>query len=188
VFHKDIDGYIAEVTTNADPDVPGFEVTRPVNGDEASVFGIELNWQQSLDQLPGAWSGLLFGVGATYLDTEFTLPQRPGETFTLPRASENIYSAYLGYEQAGLSARLSLANRSEYLDSIGDSPDYDIYVAENTQLDLSLSYDFSKRWSVYFEASNLLDEPLELYQGNAARTLQLEEYGRSYALGLRVNL
>ena len=188
VFHKNIDGYIAEVTTNADPDFPGFEVTRPVNGDEATVFGVELNWQQSLDQLPGAWSGLLFGVGATYLDTEFSLPQRPGETFTLPRASENIYSAYLGYEQGGLSARLSLANRSEYLDSIGDSPDYDIYVAENTQLDLSLSYDFSRNWSVYFEASNLLDEPLELYQGNASRTLQLEEYGRSYALGLRVNL
>ena len=141
-----------------------------------------------IDQLPGAWGGLLFGVGATWLDTEFSLPQRPGETFTLPRASENIYSAYLGYEQGGLSARLSLANRSEYLDEIGDSPDYDIYVAENTQLDLSLSYDFSRNWSVYFEASNLLDEPLELYQGNASRTLQLEEYGRSYALGLRVNL
>ncbi len=132
-------------------------------------------------------SGLLVGVGATYLDTEFTLPQRPGETFTLPRASEEVYSAYVGYERGGLSTRLSLANRGEYLDSIGDSPDYDIYVAENTQLDFSLSYDFGRSWSMYVEASNLLDEPLELYQGSPDRTLQLEEYGRSYALGLKFN-
>mgnify|MGYP006166308591 CR=1 FL=1 len=60
--------------------------------------------------------------------------------------------------------------------------------ANNGEEALSLSYDVSQTWSVYFEASNLLDEPLELYQGNASRTLQLEEYGRSYALGLRVNL
>lgn len=187
VFHKDVDGYIAETTTTADPEFPGFEVTRPVNGDDASVFGIELNWQQQLDFLPGAMSGLLVGLGATYLDTEFTLPQRPGETFTLPRASEDVYSAYVGYERGGLSTRLSLANRGEYLDSIGDSPDYDIYVAENTQLDFSLSYEFGPSWSMYVEASNLLDEPLELYQGSPDRTLQLEEYGRSYALGLKFN-
>ncbi len=42
--------------------------------------------------------------------------------------------------------------------------------------------------SVYFEAQNLLDKPLELYQGTRSRTLQMEEYGRTYALGLKVAL
>jgi TonB-dependent receptor len=187
VFHKDVDGYIAETTTDSDPDFPGFDVTRPVNGDEATVLGIELNWQQQLDFLPGAASGMLVGLAATYLDTEFTLPQRPGETFTLPRASENVYSAYVGYEWGGLSTRLSLANRGEYLDSIGDDPNFDLYVAENTQLDFTLSYEFAPNWGMYLEASNLLDEALELYQGTSDRTLQLEEYGRSYAVGVRFN-
>ena len=41
---------------------------------------------------------------------------------------------------------------------------------------------------MYFEASNLLDEPLELYQGSRNRTLQREEYGRSYAVGMKVAL
>ena len=41
---------------------------------------------------------------------------------------------------------------------------------------------------MYFEASNLLDEPLELYQGNRSNTLQNELYGRTYAVGVKINL
>lgn len=188
LFHKDIEGYIAEVTTDNDVDFPDFEVTRPVNGDDAKVFGLELNWQAQLEQLPGAWSGLLFGASATLLESSFSLQQRPGEHFTLPRASEEIYSAFIGYEHGPLSTRLAAVRRGEYLDEIGDDTNFDIYVADNTQLDFSLDYAFGKRWSMYFEASNLLDEPLELYQGSPANTLQNEQYGRTYAVGVKINL
>ena len=78
--------------------------------------------------------------------------------------------------------------RNDYLDAIGDSADFDIYVAPNTQLDFSLDYKINKRRGVYFEASNLLDEPLELYQGNRSNTLQNELYGRTYAVGVKINL
>ncbi|MNN40492.1 TonB dependent receptor [compost metagenome] len=99
-----------------------------------------------------------------------------------------MYSAHVGYEWAGFSTRLAGVYRSEYLDTIGKSSAYDIYVAPHTQLDFSLDYKVSKNMSVYFEASNLLDEPLELYQGVRSRTLQNEEYGRTYAVGLKVAL
>lgn len=188
LFHKDIEGYIAQTRTDADPQFPGFEVTRPVNGDDAKVFGLEVNWQTQLQQLPGAWSGLLLGANATVLDTTFSLPQRPDEHFTLPRASEEIYSAFIGYEKHGLSTRLAAVRRGEYLDEIGDDGNFDLYVAANTQLDFSMDYAFGERWSIYFEASNLLDEPLELYQGSPANTLQNEQYGRTYAVGVKVNL
>lgn len=187
LFHKSIDGYIAETTSNNDAEFPGFEVTRPVNGDDAQVTGIELNWQQQLFGLPGAFNGLLVGASATLLDTEFSLPQRPGETFSLPRASEEIYSAFVGYERGSLSSRLAVVQRGEYLDSIGDDANFDIYVAQNTQMDLQLGYAFNDAWTIYFEAANLIDEPLELYQGTEANTLQQELYGRTYALGLKVN-
>ena len=78
--------------------------------------------------------------------------------------------------------------RSEYLDSLGAGRAYDIFVAPNTQLDFSLDYKITSNVSVYFEAQNLLDKPLELYQGVRSRTLQNEEYGRTYALGLKVAL
>ena len=130
------------------------------------------------------------GASGTWLDTDFDpgLANRAGEDFTLPRASKNVYSAHIGYEKYGLSTRVAAVHRSEYLDTLGAGRAFDIYVAPNTQLDFSLDYRFTPRVSMYFEAQNLLDKPLELYQGTRSRTLQMEEYGRTYALGLKVAL
>ena len=190
VFNKSIDGYIVETVTDNHPDFPGFEVTTAINGDKATVFGAELNWQQQLAMLPGAWSGLLVGASATWLDTEFDagIADRQGEDFMLPRASRQVLSGHVGYEYGVVSTRLAAVHRSEYLDSIGDSRQYDIYVAPHTQLDFSLDVKLSSNVNLYLEASNLLDEPLELYQGKRSRTLQLEEYGRSFAVGVKVAL
>ncbi|RAX27202.1 hypothetical protein, partial [Enterococcus sp. HPCN18] len=71
------------------------------------------------------------------------IKDRPGEDFTLPRASKHVYSAHIGYEKYGLSTRLAAVYRSEYLDSIGKGRAFDIYVAPNTQLDFSLDYKFT---------------------------------------------
>jgi len=190
LFHKSIDGYIVNTVSDSDPEYPGFEVTRVINGDTAKVYGAEFNWQQQLSFLPAGWDGLLVGASGTWLDTDFDpgLDGRADEDFTLPRASKHVYSAHLGYEKEGFSTRLAAVYRSEYLDTLGDSGAYDIFVAPNTQLDFSLDYKITDNVSVYFEAQNLLDKPLELYQGVRSRTLQNEEYGRTYALGLKVAL
>jgi len=189
VFHKSIDGYIVE-SVGTDPGYPGFEVTTSINGDKAKVRGLEFNYQQQLDFLPPGLDGLLVGASGTWLDTDFDpgIAGREADEFSLPRASDTIYSAHLGYEKHGLSTRLAVVHRSEYLDTLGEGRAFDIYVAPHTQLDFSLDYRLNKRFSVYLEAQNLLDEPLELYQGNRSRTLQLEEYGRTYAIGLKVAL
>lgn len=190
LFHKSIDGYIVNTVSDSDPEYPGFDVTRVINGDKAKVYGAEFNWQQQLSFLPAGWDGLLVGASGTWLETDFDpgLDGRADEDFTLPRASKHVYSAHLGYEKAGFSTRIAAVYRSEYLDTLGDSRAYDIFVAPNTQLDFSLHYKITSNVSVYFEAQNLLDKPLELYQGVRSRTLQNEEYGRTYALGLKVAL
>lgn len=181
IFHKAIDGYIVETWTDDDPRFPGFDVTQPINGEDAKVTGIEFNWQQKFD------NGLLLGLSGTWLDTEFTAgtEDRAGETFALPLSSETLWAGFVGWENERVSMRLAAVYRSEYLDEIGDSADYDLYVAENTQLDFSLDWNVASDWSVYFEAANLLDEPLELYQGTPSNTLQYETYGRTYVLGTK---
>lgn len=190
LFHKSIDGYIVNTLSKADPAYPGLEVTRVINGNKATVNGAEFNWQQQLAFLPAGWDGLLVGASGTWLDTDFDpgLAGRERDDFMLPRASKHVYSAHVGYEKAGFSTRVAAVYRSEYLDTLGGSAAYDIYVAPNTQLDFSLDYKLSANVSVYLEAQNLLDKPLELYQGSRSRTLQMEEYGRTYALGLKVAL
>nr|WP_283161384.1 TonB-dependent receptor [Xanthomonas nasturtii] len=190
VLHKSIDDYIVQTINTNDAEFPGLQVTRSINGDTAKVRGAEFNWQQTLDFLPEGWNGLLLGASATLLDSDFNpgLDNRAGDDFTLPRSSKRIYSGHLGYEKYGFSARVAAVYRSEYLDTIGQSRAYDIYVAPHTQLDVSTNYQFNSHVSLYLEAQNLLDEPLELYQGIPSRTLQHEEYGRTYALGLKVAL
>lgn len=190
LFHKAIDGYIVNTVSTTDPAYPDFKVTRVINGNKATVKGAEFNWQQQLAFLPAGWDGLLVGASGTWLDTDFDpgVAGRERDDFMLPRASKHVYTAHIGYEKAGFSTRVAAVYRSEYLDTLGDSAAYDIYVAPNTQLDFSLDYKITANVSVYLEAQNLLDKPLELYQGTRSRTLQMEEYGRTYALGLKVAL
>jgi len=190
LFHKSIDGYIVETVRQNDPAFDGYDVSQAINGDKAKVRGAEFNYQQQLAFLPPGLDGLLVGASGTWLDTGFDpgLADRAGDDFMLPRASKHVYSAHVGYEKYGLSTRLAAVYRSEYLDSIGVGRAFDVFVAPHTQLDFSLDYSFTPRVSIYFEAQNLLDKPLELYQGTRSRTLQLEEYGRTYAVGLKVAL
>ncbi len=190
LFGKRIDGYIVETVSDDDPAYAGYDVTRSINGRQAKVYGAEFNWQQQFAFLPEGWNGLLAGASGTWLHSTFDpgLADRSGEDFTLPRASRQVYSGFVGYERNGFSTRLSAVYRSAYVDELGSSRDYDIYVAPNTQLDFSLDYQITDTVQLYFDASNLLDQPLERYQGTRARTQQYEEYGRTYAVGLRVKL
>ncbi|MFT4247474.1 MAG: TonB-dependent receptor [Pseudomonas sp.] len=190
LFGKSIDGYIVDTVVDNDAQYAGYDVSMAINGKSARVYGAEFNWQQQLDFLPEGWNGLLAGVSGTWLHTEFDpgLSGREGEDFTLPRASKNVYTAFLGYERNGFSTRVSAVYRSEYLDELGTSRDYDIFVAPNTQLDFSLDYQLTDNVQIYFDASNLLDKPLERYQGTRSHTQQYEEYGRSFAAGVRVKL
>lgn len=184
LFYKDIDDYIADFTAPGTGQFAGFEMTRPVNATDASVFGFEANAQHSLDFIAPALTGFLVGANLTLLDTDFEIAERPGESFDLPQAADEAGNLYLGYEVQGLSARLSYSFRGEYLEEIGESPAFDIFVAESNQLDLVVGYRFADAYEVRFEASNLLDDPLELYQGSSGNVFQFEEYGRSFSLGL----
>lgn len=178
IFRKDIDDYIAEFTTTNSAEFEGFEVTTPVNGTDASVTGVEFNWEEQL----GAF---LVGGNLTFLDTELSLEQRDGETFALPESAEQSGNLYLGYEMGRFSSRLSVSHRDEYLNEVGDSEAFDIYVAGHTQVDLTASYRMADNLDLVFELVNINDEPLELYQGSEGYTYQLEEYGRTVSFGVK---
>ncbi len=185
VFYKKIDNYIVDFTTNADPQFPGFEVERPINGSDASVYGLELNYEQQLGEWISVLEGFLIGANATFLDTKFKIDERPGETFQLPRASEEVFNVYLGYERGRLSTRLSSNWRSDYLEEIGGGREFDLYVADHNQWDLTIAYRILPELELIAEIANITDEPLELYQGSKGNNLQLEKYGTTFNLGIK---
>lgn len=182
-FQKDIDNYVVELTSNNVAAFAGYDVTRPTNSTEASITGLEANLQHSFTE--GPLAGLLLGANATVLDTDLELLERSNESFALPEAAERSGNLFVGYEQGRWSTRLSWTYRDEFLSEVGDDKRYDIYVAEHQQLDLTATVRINQAFEVSAELSNLTDEPLELYQGSDNYTLQFEEYGSTFALGLK---
>lgn len=190
VFMKDIENFIVvaefdDVTFNG---VQADEAEVPINGDEATVEGLEINYQHALTSLGGPWNGLIFGVNYTYTDSEGTVG---GRTIPLPATSDNVMNAMLGYERNKWSLRLAATYRAGYLDEIAftGGADEDRYVKDHTQFDLSAKYNVSDSFQVFLDLINLTDEPYVAYQTGPGRDrlLQYEEYSWTGKLGFRMN-
>jgi TonB-dependent receptor len=195
VFYKEVENFIFE--TSFDEDTPPFfgiyngvsftEAVIPQNGEDAQVFGFELNYQQVLSFLPSPFSGLLVGLNYTYTDAEGDTGER---NIDLPAASKHTYNAVLGYEYGPVSVRLTAAYRDSYLDELGSSPEEDRYVDEHLQIDLTANYDITDSLKLFTQFINLTDEPFVAYQRgpDRDRLLQYEEYSWTARIGLQWTL
>lgn len=162
------------------------EALVPLNGDEADVVGVELNYQQALTSLPEPFDGLLVGLNYTYTDSEGDIN---GRSIPLPASAENTYNAMLGYEKGPISLRLTAAYRDNYLDELGDSAEEDRYVEDHLQWDLTANYTVTESVRVFAQFVNLTDEPYVAYQRGPGsnRLLQYEEYSWTGKFGVQVN-
>lgn len=159
--------------------------TRPENGDKGSVYGLELAWQQAFDMLPGAWSGLGVYANYTWAKSKAELPFRLGET-ELPGTSRHNYNLALTYEKAGFNARLAYNYRSEFIDEFHiTNPDLNIYWDGRSSLDFTTSYRFGNGLSLFGEVNNINDTRQVRYQGARNRVLEMEQFGRSWLVGIR---
>ena len=193
-FYKQIDDFIVDVEFESGDalfngvynGISFSEALIPLNGDEATVYGVEFNYQQALTQLPGPFDGVLVGINYTYTATEADVGER---SIPLPAASKNNWNAMVGYEKGPLSLRLTASFRDEYLDEVGTSAEEDRYVDEHLQLDLSVSYWVTDHWKIYAQFVNLNDEPYLAYQSGPGsnRLLQYEEYSWTGKFGIQAN-
>ena len=160
-------------------------MTRPENGDKGSVYGLELAWQQAFDMLPGAWSGLGVYANYTWAKSKAELPFGLGET-ELPGTSRHNYNLALTYEKAGFNARLAYNYRSEFIDEFNiTNPDLNIYWDGRSSLDFTTSYRFGNGVSLFGEVNNINDTRQVRYQGARNRVLEMEQFGRSWLVGIR---
>ncbi|MEZ6013411.1 MAG: TonB-dependent receptor, partial [Hyphomonas sp.] len=165
------------------------EALIPINGNSATVTGVEFNYQQALDFLPGLLDGTLVGFNYTYTDSQGEVPDGDGGTrsIPLPASSESTYNAMIGYEKGGLELRLTAAYRDEYLDELGGDAETDRYVKDHLQIDASAKYRFNEHFQVYADLVNINDEPYLAFQKGPGRDrlLQFETYSYTAKFGLR---
>ena len=126
------------------------------------------------DFLPGFWSG--FGVeynytyakgsqSAFYREGQGNIPaiSRPESPFL--GLTPHTHNLAVFYEKYGFSGSISANRRGQYLastDSVGalsGAPLYN-YINERTVIDLHASYSVTDNLKVYFDVTNLTDEPI----------------------------
>ncbi len=222
VFYKKVEDvlYTQRRTFNSDAlniggtDRSQYTFSGITNGGNGRIYGFEVAaqlqlepWTESLG-LPD-WTGG-FGISAnlTYNDSEVTKPAVlavavPARKVRLPGTSDVIYNVGAYYEKYGISMRLQYQRRSTWLDGYADdlADGGDTYWAADDELDFSARYAVTKNFEVYFDASNLLNNPGRRYSepGNLltatgtptpatdTQTIEWERFGRRYAAGIRVN-
>ena len=199
-------------------DRSGYAFSGITNGGSGRVFGVEAAAQMQLDPyvsdlgLPDWMGGFGITANATYNDSEVTKPAildatgailSPERKVPLPGTSEVVYNIGAYYEKYGLSLRLQYQNRTTWADGFADNLDSagDTYWADDDELDFSVRYEISNGFEVYFDASNLLNNPGRRYsdpssilnaQGittpfTSGYTIEWERFGRRYSGGIRVN-
>lgn len=182
------------------------------NGKGALTQGIEFNYTQVYDFLPGALSGLGLSVNYTFADSESDkeVSVTTGKTVSpLPQPYTPRHSANttLFWEKDGLMLRLAhrynsiqLVNRNIADGNAAEWSD------ATSRLDFSSSYKLNDTISLTFQALNLTDDTNRnfltstgfvingevLDEGNAmtddvdtSRTTQLYKTGRQFRLGVR---
>lgn len=188
IFYKDIKNFVVKADVAGSGEYADFkEVIQPINGHDAELYGVELNYVQQMSFLPAPFDGLLLSANYTYTDSSADLGFRT-KHISLPRQSDNVANLAIGYEKSGLSIRAAWTYRDSYFEEITelDNADLDLYVDDHLQFDVSAKYQVNDRLQIYAEGINLNDEPFYAYFGDRSQMAQLEKYGWTAQLGFRV--
>lgn len=185
-FYKRIDDPLFIATHDEDIGGGIFQrITRAENGDSGRLEGLEFAWQQTFDRLPAPLDGLGFYGNYTYAKSRAELPFGGGTT-ELPGTSRTNYNVALTYDKHGINARLAYNYRSKFIQSFDvASPELNVYWDDRASLDFSAEYDLSKQWRMFLEANNLTNVTQIRFQGERARVLEMEQFGRSWLVGFR---
>jgi TonB-dependent receptor len=167
-----------------------FTVSTNINGPSAKVYGAEFAIQHVFDD-----TGFGFQANATVVGTD--KPYDPSNTSITGFAVTGLANSanLVGfYDKDGFQARVAVNWRAEYLDHFGQTQNNSAFGAEptfvnsTTQVDFSTSYDFTKQYSVFFEALNLNDATYSTHGRYSNQILDVVDYGRRFTLGFHAKM
>lgn len=186
LFHRDIsDTRFTRRTVLVGGPYDGYERSRPENGGGAQLQGAELEWRQGL----GAWSEALAGwqleAHYTHTRSEQEVLSRPGEEIPLVDLPRHEWTVQLSYERGGFYGRVEMNQESRQLTSVAGAAHSDRFEPTERRWDLSLSYEFSRRWRVFLDVENLTEEPGGSYEGVPERVEDYFLARREFRVGLK---
>lgn len=187
VFFKSITDFIYSQSSTVDFQGDDFTQFQPVNGGDATLFGIEVAYQRQFSFLPG----LGIYLNYNFTDSKLTTPNPDlANIDELPGTAKHNFNASLSYETSKLVLRVSLNHSGKFLDSEESSftPGLERYYDRVWYLDANASYAITPKFRLFAEANNLTNQPLRYFAGDRSRTFQGEYYGARFNFGLKFDL
>lgn len=165
----------------------GFEQGQNKNGPTSTRSGINLIWNQSLEEWNQSLSGLSLNVKASVIDSESEYPNRPLDN--LPAVYDSDFSLQVSatYNKGKTFAQLVYQERDDYLTTVNDLPWRDRYEPGREKLDFSASYKLQDNTRIFVEAENLLGSPNERYIGDESRPTRYSISLQEYTAGVKMN-
>ena len=163
------------------------DIIQPLNGDRASLWGIEASWTKRLSELGAPWDKIILSLNGTYTSSKADLGAEVDRDsdIPLPGQAKIVGNAIIGFEHRNWDFRLAYAYKGERTIEVDLSdPGNDLIQEPRSQLDFTARFDVDDHWQVFLNAANLTNQPFYTYHGSGAFNGQYEEYGRSIALGV----
>tara|TARA_X000001036_G_C20619902_1_gene782611 strand:- start:444 stop:1526 length:1083 start_codon:yes stop_codon:yes gene_type:complete len=186
-FSKTIDNYIYTAVLK-DATIRGGskvydEVVMPVNGNEATLSGWEMNFVKNLDFLPGPLRNvsLYFNYTSTTSEADYGSER---EKTTFPGQAEATGNLSFAYETSKLTARFSQAIADQYIVEVGEDADEDIYYNPANRLDFSMGYNLSSKLTIFADVLNITNVPHVYFMGDASKPVEKEVYGATAKVGM----
>lgn len=216
IFYKKIDDFIfffKRFAHEGDPKDYGLvEITKAINGNEAFVYGAELQAQFKFDFLPGFLQNFGLYSNYTYTYSEAFINRRypanytsavvvfgeddlsaftdldETEKLTLPGQAQHTGNLALFYETKKLFVRASMNYQDDFLYRIGADADLDEYYDKSLRLDITGNFQISPSVNIFTDWINVTNTPLRYYLGPEQRIKQQEFYSWWNRIGLRIKI
>jgi TonB-dependent receptor len=190
VLFDDTRVFNSDVLNSGGVDRSQYVLSTITNGGSGWLYGAEAAVQLQLDPwtqdlgLPEWMGGFGINANINVNDSEAEAPD--GSKIRLPGTSDIVYNIGGYYEKYGLSIRLNYQYRSAWIDAYGPASDGgNFYWAADDEMDFSARYAITENFEVYFDASNLLNQPGRRYVRDSVYTIEWERFGRRYTGGVR---
>lgn len=193
VFYKSIDKFqYKSVMQLKGDEFPGaasyvdWQWFRTLNGDKASVFGVELNAQANLTFLPGILKG--FSIMANFTYTKSNADAQLRKDLRLPGQASSCANGSLSFNYKKFTIQGNVNYNGSYTVALGAEDATDIIRDSRVQLDANASYMFSNNFTIYTEVVNLTNAPQRTYFGAEDRIYGKQYYSTWGRLGMKLRL
>jgi iron complex outermembrane receptor protein len=186
-FYKDVGSFIVSALSPERYNNIDYVIGRATNGQNGTVKGFEVLYQQPFTFLPAPFDGFGALVTYSYIASETPLKDPNGHSFTFPGLSKNNVNLVAYYDKGPLNLRVAYNWRDAYFVSLNGSSGNGVYNDSYQDLAVTFKYGVTKNLEFRLEGINLLDSQQRSYDGFSEALVTNVRFGRVFKFGASLN-